>query len=333
MDLPPRVKTQFPNKDNIVEDVITSLPLEYAYFLDDSEQDPYKMNRYYFNFPGNWITSNNGEIIVGIRDIWLVARRRKLEFSLEIVKCTKKIFSKIKNDLKTESIKEIIYELRALKEDQTPKYNIDEDYNVNVIKVIDWLSTEGDLRGLFNSVNESLKSHINHWWTDNKALFNQSDSDILNRDIQTDGYYDDKGFHEIIYSPRNTNMNDNYMVLFRLKTVNDDFRDVFNIGAGPTENNVFGNYEYFEKLVFDNVWDRHSCKVFSSIGEQCNHLYVGNSNVYFDPIKYFKLQSTDQRFWIELYSARNYKVPIKFPKNESFCIEMQFLPFNKTLNL
>ena len=32
----------------------TPIPIEYAYFLEDGEQDPSKPNRYYFNFPQEW---------------------------------------------------------------------------------------------------------------------------------------------------------------------------------------------------------------------------------------------------------------------------------------
>ncbi len=50
----------------------TPIPIEYAYFLEDGEQDPSKPNRYYFNFPQEWCTSNRGESIVGVRRIFML---------------------------------------------------------------------------------------------------------------------------------------------------------------------------------------------------------------------------------------------------------------------
>ena len=100
MELPPRVKTQYPNKENIANDKITSLPLEYSFFREDGEPDPSKINRYYFNFPGNWVTSNNGEIIVGVRDIWLIHKRRKFKITIEIAKFLKETYLSVRDDLK-----------------------------------------------------------------------------------------------------------------------------------------------------------------------------------------------------------------------------------------
>lgn len=70
--IPQRIKTLYPNTENIAYDVDTPIPIETAFFLEDAEKDPVKINRYHFKFPGNWITSNNGEKIVGVRDIWML---------------------------------------------------------------------------------------------------------------------------------------------------------------------------------------------------------------------------------------------------------------------
>ena len=51
----------------------------------------------------------------------------------------------------------------------------------------------------------------------------------------------------------------------KLKKTNQDFDEVFNIGDGPHQNkkHVYLN-QFDDVLTFDNVWDRHSCKVYSS---------------------------------------------------------------------
>ena len=111
-----------------------------------------------------------------------------------------------------------------------------------------------------------------------------------------------------------------------------DFADVMNIGNEPYQNKPeqYQN-KWLRRIDFYNVWDRHSCKIYSSIAEQASHNYIGGSSIYFTPIKYYKLNSTDQKFWVEFYSGRHNNIPIVIPKNESFCIEMQFLSYNKLL--
>ena len=297
----------------------TPIPIEYAYFLEDGQQDPSKPNRYYFNFPQEWCTSNRGESIVGVRNMWLIARRRKIEFTITIAKFQKKYFNIVEGNDTTSKINNMILLYK-------------DNIKVKDVKVIDWMSIEGDFRGFFNAIHTSIKNYIATWWKDVNEIFVQSDTDILNRDIQSDGYYDERGFHEKIYSERNNNDADEYGVAFKLKETNKDFDEVFNIGDGVSQNNKDVYLKYYDKvLTFDNVWDRHSCKVYSSIAEQSNRYYIGNSNVNFNPIKYFKLNSTDQRFWIDLYSAREYKAPFKLPVGESFAIEMIFLPYKKML--
>ena len=86
----------------------TPIAIEYAYFLEDGEQDPSKPNRYYFNFPQEWCTSNRGESIVGVRSIYLMARRRKLEFDFSIPKYLRKDFDeKVKEEKAKDKNKEI----------------------------------------------------------------------------------------------------------------------------------------------------------------------------------------------------------------------------------
>lgn len=119
------------------------------------------------------------------------------------------------------------------------------------------------------------------------------------------------------------------MNFFQLKSWNDDFADVFNIGNGTFQNKPEKYQTWHKELIFDNIWDRQSCKIYSSIGEQSLHNYIGDSDVEYSPIKYFKLNSMDQKFWIDFYSKAHYYCPTKLPPNDSFVIEMQFLQYDK----
>ena len=84
--------------------------------------------------------------------------------------------------------------------------------------------------------------------------------------------------------------------------------------------------KWMRKIEFENVWDYISCNMYSSIAEDSSKEYLGNGQINFQPIKYFKLNSTDQHFWVEFYSNSHYKISITLPENESFVIEMQLLP-------
>ena len=158
-------------------------------------------------------------------------------------------------------------------------------------------------------------------------------------DIILKQFYDKNGFHIKIDTPFNYVKDPVYYVYFQLASYNDDFKEVFNIGTLPAENNMklykiskpFHITHFETQLTFNNLWDRCPFKVYSSIAEQSLHQYIGLSNVYYTPIKYYKLRSTDQKFWIELNSANRDNYPIRLPARESFCIEMQFLPFNKMM--
>ena len=331
--LPPNVTTQFPTRDSIANDKIVPVPIESSFFIEDARKDSSRMNRYYFDFPAEWATANNGESIVGIRSIWLVAKHRKLDFAIYVLKVDKLAY---KNLYKTEFNKTrlTINEAQKLVSEGICKYI--------GVRVIDWLYVNDDIRLFFDAVHKAYKERIkdekNDWFT-------QPDDHIAWRDIQIDGYYDNDGYHEVIYCEnnkidKNETFTDTdgivkykipYVTFFHIEEENDDFKELLNVGEDRDENSPNIYNEYVTEIVFDNVWDRHSCKVYSSIAEQSLHHYIGNSEVNFVPIKYYKLQSSDQRFWIEFHSGRHYNVPIKLPRNASFVINMQFLPYNKLL--
>lgn len=483
MFLPPRVKTQFPTQDNVSSDEIEPVPIESPFFLEDAQQDPARINRYYFNFPGNWATANNGETIIGVRSISIVPRRRKIEFDLSVRKYLRKAFNdkRIEKDDKqkqpnlyktTDEIYELLEpsekgevmahivswldsedDLRTLYKDirlqmkyRFDKYNervmknngitpedvmnINSEFYKNFKKYASKFTSMSLVNNIVNmlvaskSTAKELNDKISEFYTNYKSklvpLFHLEEGDSSRNDIQLDGYYDIdrnsfvatlfspvnvevKNYYDsssepetlasepteptpsptptpeptpsptptptptpsptptIIYTPTPTpspgptatpqapyvEVNDktdelidslyylDFKIDFNKKTTDSnytiyDFVDVFNIGNGPFQNNP-DKYQnkWLRRLDFLNVWDRKPCKVYSSIAEQSHHGYIGSSDIDYQPIKYFKLKATDQRFWIEFYSQIYHSIPIKLPKNETFCMEMQFLPFDK----
>ena len=439
-----KVKTQYPNRFNITNDEQIPIPIETAFFLEGATPDSNKLNRYYFTFPAEWCTSNRGETIIGVRNIFMMPRRRKLEYNIGIRKYFREDYNKIAKAHPEYSL-DLVYD--AIDPDRKSETSFN---------VVSWLPSDKDLRELFKDltdsaeaqfkvVNEEInkinKSYHDKFKTERTNLSNQSSAltkakgelekeidrlqeqldsttdaaereRILNnigeksseaqtikeeinilakqmdelsikinddykpqfiqenkdrrrRDIQMDGRYsyERNCFVESYESPTNKEPKDlletfneeefkyyvDLRINFRYRPIGKnglqddlyDFADVMNIGYEPFQNRpekylninaeAGSRGKWMRKIEFENVWDRHSCKIYSSIAEESSRGYLGNSQIFYQPIKYFKLNSTDQRFWIEFYSGRFHKIPIKIPLNESFNIELQLLPFQKLL--
>ena len=110
-----------------------------------------------------------------------------------------------------------------------------------------------------------------------------------------------------------------------------DFDALFNIGNEPWQNSFDYITTFHRKLTFRNIYNRETLKIHASFGNPSNNYYVGNSHVYFEPIKYYKLNSKDDKFWIEFYSGRNQPCPINIPEDEGFVLEMLFMQNQKLL--
>lgn len=417
----------YPNKENISTDQNLPIPIETIYFLEESKRDANIPNRFYFDYPAQWLTSNKGESVIGVRNIYLCARRRKLEFELFVRKYYREDYDKIKA--------------------QHPDYTDDEIYDqidnwkksLVSYNVTSWLPVERDLREIWLDMTRQMSTvfdtYNKYWYEIEKGMYTQEQLKIdelsnkqtelitewnnetdttkkqalrkeienlyneintritdmykirrpefrlelgglQRRDIQTDGYYDynKRTFIETFFSPCNAPKTqdtkdyifnrDKYDYYVDLKidfihrpfdengnqdnSINQkyDFADVMNIGTEPFQNRpekykkfyyddsgkiIKSEAKWLREITFENVWDRHSCKVFSSFACDSSKGYLGNSQIFYHTLKYFKLNSTDQQFWIEFYSGRHNNIPVYLPLNESFNIELQFLPYNKML--
>ena len=110
-----------------------------------------------------------------------------------------------------------------------------------------------------------------------------------------------------------------------------DFNAIFNIGDEPWQNGLDYITTFHRFISFRNVYNRSTLKIHASFANQSNDYYVGNSHVYFDPIKYYNLQTKDDKFWIEFYSGRHYNYPVNMPEDEGLVLEMLFMLNQKLL--
>ena len=310
------------------------IPLEVSYFLSDGIKTDNDINTYIFQYPKEWMTSDKGEMIIGVRTIFLIRVRRKLELRFKIRKYSKDEYLTLKglhpdwNDNK----------IFLLMDDKFKAYV---EFNC-----VSWIPIDKDLRELyidFTRQETAVFEKYNEEHPDSVHFTASSLADVYDRDVQMDGKYDKKSncFVETIFSPRNNNPEDNYYVDISLdfeteidkdgKLIRTDFMDVFNIGNEKFENEPEQYKEFHRELNFYNVWDRHSCKVCSSFVSETKRNYVGNSQSFFNPIKYYKVNSTNDNFTLSFYSARHPDFPVKLPENENVVVELQFLQHNKLL--
>ena len=112
---------------------------------------------------------------------------------------------------------------------------------------------------------------------------------------------------------------------------NKDFNAIFNIGDDSSQISLDYITTYHRVIAFRNIYNRESLKIHASFGNPSNNYYIGNSHVYFDPIKYYKLNSKDDKFWIEFYSGRHADYPVNMPEDEGFVLEMLFTQNQKLL--
>ena len=112
---------------------------------------------------------------------------------------------------------------------------------------------------------------------------------------------------------------------------NHHFNVMFNVGDEPSQNSLDYITTYHRMLSFRNIYNRETLKIHASFGNPSNNFYIGNSHVYFDPIKYYKLNSKDDKFWIEFYSGRHSSCPVNIPEDEGFILEMLFMQNQKLL--
>lgn len=347
-----KLTSLYPNKNNITSDEQLPIPIEMCFFLEDGERDPNKFNRFYFNFPQSWCTSNRGETVIGVRNIFMLARKRRLEYTIKVRKYYKADYDKYADRAPSSDDPNLF--------DFTAYHNIpNERKSMVTVKVYTWLEATDDFREVGHVLYEYLHTYMNEYNKYVDGLINENAEKYKDKpkfqedpngissllDVMADGYYDydKKTFIEKISSYHNSEPQSPYyidmMLDFPHRYGDDfgkidrkyDFEDLFNISAekGANEYTKYKNV-WLREIVFRDVWDRHSCKIYSSIAESSNG-YIGNTTIYFNPIKYFKLNSTDQGFWIEFYSGRHKDIPVKIPRSESFSIEMQLLPYNKLL--
>ena len=105
-----------------------------------------------------------------------------------------------------------------------------------------------------------------------------------------------------------------------------------DIGStNPNRNSLLYVTKFHRELTFENIMTSLECEVAASFASQSNHNIIGRTNEIFQPIKYYKINDDDDKFWIEFYDRCNLKIPLSFNDKVTFTMDMVFLQNRKLL--
>jgi hypothetical protein len=106
---------------------------------------------------------------------------------------------------------------------------------------------------------------------------------------------------------------------FRLKDPHKFFTIVCLINPSDDARELFGDifhdqYFGFKVKISTRIWEKSSLLVRASFANVDQHNFLGYTRNYsYTPIKFYKITSTDQKFWLDFYSSRDHRCPVVFP--------------------
>ena len=119
-------------------------------------------------------------------------------------------------------------------------------------------------------------------------------------------------------------------------TVNDRFdfdtACYFHIGDNnPYRNSIHHITKFHRELMFKHILTNLQCEVAASFATQSNHNLIGRTNEAYTPIKYYKLNDNDDKFWIELYDRNEIDIPVAFEDFFVFTMDVVLLQNRKLI--
>lgn len=338
----------------------TPIPIETCLAFDDGKKDDEVFNRYHFTLPAEWLTSATNEKIVGIRSIHLAKTVRKVDFKISIRKYKKSDFKEACDAVFSQKkLKTFDYDKPSSEDIETAMTKLKETKAGTIteqeFRIGYWILIEERLRDSNKALRQVLTplfDEYNKVLTSSQPPLHMNETSILDREVQLDMVYNQDYtscvFH--FHSPRNINPDDAYYVDIKHTAMDSEYMNVMNIkddgninklpseSFHPISRNEDRSSNYTSDLMkysrcheFKHLWDRRSCKVFSSLASQSNRNYLGHTDIHYNPLKYFIIKNTDSKFYVDFYDGRHPKIPVKIPEGESFFIELQLMQYKKLL--
>jgi hypothetical protein len=252
--------------------------MDFAYIFDFMRKndnsmlvsrDKDKHNRYWFDFPREWRTSNYEERTIGFRSLYIATSLRHVMFTLMI---------DYRDITTSHTIRLILY------------------YNDTLITLVDkireQLGDDKDLVEIF-SISSSIPKPENVIYSGANWIAYDLTS---NEDIRLSENDSEETRPTVLVfaaAKENTKIRITEMT-------GDTNRALFN--AADYEING-PQTEFYHMLVFYNLWDRKSCCLKSSLVGSVADNYLGYTNVRYNPLRYFHITNNDTRFYIDLYNG------------------------------
>jgi hypothetical protein len=81
----------------------------------------------------------------------------------------------------------------------------------------------------------------------------------------------------------------------------------------------------FNNLLFLNVWDRRSSLLKSNLVSGMMNNYLGYTGVRYKPLKFYKINDNDEKFYIDLYCGHNHRQITVLPYDDLECISVELV--------
>jgi hypothetical protein len=169
-----------------------------------------------------------------------------------------------------------------------------------------YLETDKNMKELLTFFNKTYHDELN------QRLITMSDT-LFNHDvfwIQSD-YVRVEGTNEVecqlVFDTDDSYIEGDNFISIKLTNPNDEGRIVLD--------DIF-NRDDTSRLI-STVWEKSSVMIKASFADVDSDNFVGHTrNKVYTSIKYYKIISTDQRFWLDFYSSVDYRCPVDFPSRK-----------------
>ena len=185
--------------------------------------------------------------------------------------------------------------------------------NEFMLPIHSWIDYYKDLRELWIDTKRQLVDYIElhreEWLNEGKPV---PTIGMFQMDYE---YYEDDEYNGRILCNILYSKDDNLTV--KISDLNDDAKAILNCEK-PSD-------DYAKLIRFKNVWDRHSILLKSSICINNTSNYLGYSHKNYYPIKYFKINCSEPRFYIDLFHGHRHEIPINLPVDERESIILEIV--------
>jgi hypothetical protein len=285
-----------------------NIPFEYSYTHNSVEnsntrRDKELKNRYWFDFPPEWRTSEMREYIIGFRSLWISKPKRLLCFDINLFN---------KATTKTTEIP-LIIEL---------------DYNEDLSKISYILSETLIANNLspytisfysFPSIHPKSNIMYNPDPTQTKLIPAEGENWTMQLIAKIDelknGNEDEKSYGGNFISIGDYTIN--------ITNMNEDAKNLFNVTDDYPSDEIMKTIITANSITFSNIWDRHSCMLKSNIVPANGYLAYTNSH--YTPIRYYKITNSMQSFYIDLWNGHYHNVKTILEKNDEDQISLEIM--------